>query len=257
MIFEKEQLAFNLLDVIELDQRNINIFNSGRNFDALSFRYCADTVLKTETQSVSLSDNSVCYVPAGLDYTRTSKNDHLIVIHFNSLNYFTKSIEFCYPRNTERLSATFKRILELWNSKPAGYKHLGSAIFCEVFAILYGEFGHISAYDKRIHSSVKYITENYSDPEISVKRAAEVSGMSEVYFRKLFKENFGSSPKKYIIDLRIKQAVNLIGSGYFTLSEISEMCGFSDSKYFSTEFRRVTGVSPSKYCYNYIEKRNK
>ena len=39
MIFEKETIAFQILDVLYLDQENIKMYNLNRNFDALSFRY--------------------------------------------------------------------------------------------------------------------------------------------------------------------------------------------------------------------------
>ena len=75
--------------------------------------------------------------------------------------------------------------------------------------------------------------------------------MSEVYFRKLFKKEYGISPQKYIIQLRIQNAVGLISTGYYSLKEIAYMSGYNDCKYFSVEFKKAMGVSPSEYLYNY------
>lgn len=75
--------------------------------------------------------------------------------------------------------------------------------------------------------------------------------MSEVYFRKLFKKEFNTSPKKYVIDSRIKHAVSLINSGLYTLKEIASLCGYTDYKYFSVEFKKMTGKSPSEYTYSF------
>ena len=47
MFFKKEDLTIKILDVIELDQKNINMRNYNRNFNALSFRISADTLLDT------------------------------------------------------------------------------------------------------------------------------------------------------------------------------------------------------------------
>ena len=77
--------------------------------------------------------------------------------------------------------------------------------------------------------------------------------MSDTYFRKLFKEEFGMSPKQYVIRHRIQHAASLIIAGYYTLEEIAEHCGYNDYKHFSVEFKKLTGVSPSKYVYNYEE----
>ena len=69
MFFEKDLLSFNILDVLELKQQDVNMFNSGRNFNALSFRFRSDAVLTTKTEKYSMKDNYVSYFPTRLDYT--------------------------------------------------------------------------------------------------------------------------------------------------------------------------------------------
>ena len=77
--------------------------------------------------------------------------------------------------------------------------------------------------------------------------------MSEVYFRRLFNLEFGTSPQKYIVHLRILHAKGLISTGYHTLKEVAYLSGYTDYKYFSVEFKKKVGVSPSEYVYNYKE----
>ena len=92
MFFEKETLLFNILDVLELKQRNVNKFNSERNFNALSFRIRSDAVLITKTERHSMKDNYVAYFPAGLDYTRVATVDEMIVVHFDATSYSAENI---------------------------------------------------------------------------------------------------------------------------------------------------------------------
>ena len=87
--------------------------------------------------------------------------------------------------------------------------------------------------------------------DFSISEAAIKSFISEQYFRKLFKKEFGISPKKYVIEHRIKRAQALILTNHYTIAEISELCGYSDYNHFSTEFKKITGTSPSQYFYNY------
>ena len=101
--------------------------------------------------------------------------------------------------------------------------------------------------------SINYIDENCLEEDFSLTDASKKSFISETYFRKLFKETFGISPKQYVIKRRIKHATSLIIAGYNTLSEIAQMCGYSDYKHFSVEFKKITGVSPSKYAYKFEE----
>ena len=253
LIFERDNLSFKLLDVIELKQSDVHLFNSGRNFDALSFRFRADTEIKTEDRSLHIKDNSVCFFPAHLDYTRNSTVDEFIVIHFNSFDYFSKSIAFFYPPKPEEIAPLFREILDCWTKKETGYRYRCTALLYTIFAKIREQYPAPSRYDPRIEKGVLYIKENFTRVDLSVTDAAEVCNISEVYFRKLFKKQFGVSPKTYIINARIKYAVNLIESGYYSLSEIAEMCGFEDYKYFSSQFHRIKGVPPSKYSYNYKE----
>ncbi len=69
--------------------------------------------------------------------------------------------------------------------------------------------------------------------------------LSTVYFRKLFKEIYGISPMKHIINLRIEYAINLMSTGYYSLYEIAKLSGYDDYSYFSSEFKRIKGGVPS------------
>ena len=55
------------------------------------------------------------------------------------------------------------------------------------------------------------------------------------------------SPSKYIIELRIKKAQEMLQSNCFKISTIAYACGYSSPYYFSLEFKRAVGISPSKY----------
>ena len=254
MFFENDLLSFNLIDVLELKQHNVNMFNSGRNFNALSFRFRSDAVLMTKTQKHCMKDNCVSYFPARLDYTRAATVDEMIIIHFDTINYSTKNIEYFIPDNPTVLSKHFREIFDVWNKKELGYKFKCSAILCEIFAECYTQNYVSKPQNSKIYNSVDYLLKNYKKSDLSVKEIADRSFMSEVYFRKLFKKEYGISPQKYIINLRIQNAVGLISAGYYSLKEIAYMSGYNDYKYFSVEFKKNMGVSPSEYIYDYAHR---
>jgi len=251
VFFEKDLLSFNILDVLELNQRDVNMFNSGRNFNALSFRFRSDAVLTTKTRKYSMKDNCVSYFPARLDYTRVATVDDMIVVHFDTINYNTKNIEYFIPNDHIVLSELFREIFNLWNKKELGYKFKCSAILCEIFAECYTQNYVLKSQNSKIQKSIEYLLKNYKKSDLSVKEIADRSFMSEVYFRKIFKKEYGVSPQKYIIDLRMQNAVGLISAGYYSLKEVAYMSGYNDYKHFSVEFKKNTGVSPSEYVYNY------
>jgi len=251
MFFEKEVISFNILDVLEIKQKDVCMINKGRNFNALSFRFHADAIIRTEKNEYHMKDNYLSYFPARLDYSRQSKTEDLIAIHFDTVSYNTKHIEYFIPSTPEPLQKLFKEILNVWNKKELGYKHRCSAIMHEIFAECYKQNYVIKSKDSKILNSVEYLMKNYKKSDITIKEIADQSFISEVYFRKLFKKEYGVSPQKYIIDLRIQNAVGLISAGYYSLKEIAYMSGYNDYKYFSVEFKKNIGVSPSEYVYNY------
>lgn len=247
MFFEKEMLNFNISGVLELNQEKNYTVNKGRTFSALSFRLTSDAILKTESEEYYVSDNFISFIPAGIDYDRISKFDKLIAVHFDFIDYMPNKIELFLPENSYVISKLFCEVLDCWSKRDIGYRYKCKALVYEIFAECYAQNFKANMYDSKIQNSINYITENYRSKSFSIKEASAKSFMSEVYFRKLFKEEYGISPKKYVIELRIHHAADLISSGYYSLKEVSDLCGYNDYKHFSTEFKRLMGVSPFEY----------
>ena len=240
-------ISFNLLDVLELKQENVAMYNRKRNFNALSFRLKADTILKSKTGVFQLSDSYVSFVPSNLDYSRVSKIDELIVIHFEVINCNARNIEFFKAKNPEVFQKLFSSILECWNHKEVGYKYKCSAIFNDILALCYLENYKPKPVESKIKKSVDYLLKHYNDCDLSIKVIAEQSFISEVYFRKVFAKIFDTSPLKYINDLRISKAMAMLKSDNTPIKSIASDVGFSDPLYFSRVFKETVGMTPSEF----------
>lgn len=254
MIFEQDTISFQILDVLFFNQNYIKKYNYKRNFDALSLRIKADTTIEYDNKTIHFADSTIGYFPSNVDYTRISNIDLMIVVHFKTFNYHSSEIEQFIPSDIEKLKTLFEEILRVWNEKNDAYKHKASSLLSLIFAEIYKE--NIKIYEKnpKIDLSIKYVEENYLKKDFSLQIASQKSFVSETYFRKLFRETFGISPKQYVIKRRIKHAASLIVAGYYSLSEIADICGYSDYKHFSSEFKKIIGVSPSEYSYTFDEK---
>ena len=253
MFFEQDTMAFQILDVLFFDQSYLKKYNFKRNFDALSFRYEADTVIEYKDNRLHFTDNSIGFFPSNVDYTRITTRDKMIVIHFKAFNYHTNKIESFFPVDYKKYHSLFEKILDCWNKKDISYKHEAASLLNRILSELYKDNKKIYEHTSKITPSVKYIEENCLKKDFSLKIAAEKSYVSDTYFRKLFKQESGISPKQYVINRRIKYAASLIIAGYYTLQEVSELCGYNDYKHFSVEFKKVTDISPSKYIYKFVE----
>ncbi len=247
MFFDTENLCFNITEVLSFDQYDVNWLNRRREYNALSFRIAADTDIISIGETLHLTDNNICFVPANVDYKRVTKRDKLIVVHFDILNASFDKIETIEIRKTEKLRRYFEEMLDLWTEKPVGFQYKVSSIFYNILSECIKQTTSPAEMQNPIWNSVKFLETNFMNSKITIKEIAEKSFMSEVYFRKLFKKAYNISPVKYIINLRLENAINLMRTGYYTLNEAARLSGYEDYSYFSAEFKRLKGVAPSKY----------
>ena len=247
VFFESESFSFNILEVLRLSQKNVNVTSRGRNFCALSFRFRADTDIIVGEERIHLCAGSVCFFPSRLDYTRVSALDELIVIHFETSSYTKRAVEFFTPCDPSVYADAFSRILSCWEEKKKGYKYRASAILYEIFAECYAENARERSIESAIQGSVDFLLASYRDPNITVGDIAKRSFMSEVYFRRLFKKTCGISVSSYVQQTRIEAACRMLLLTDKKISEIAEICCYNDIKFFYQAFKKITGKTPHEY----------
>ena len=91
---------------------------------------------------------------------------------------------------------------------------------------------------------VKYLEDNLSDYTISINDVCREVGMSRTTLFKKIKSLTGLGPNDYIRTYRLNRAKELLSLHEHNVSEVSDMVGFSDSKYFSVCFKKQFGISP-------------
>ena len=99
---------------------------------------------------------------------------------------------------------------------------------------------------QKIAPAIEYLSQNYNK-SITNDALAALTGVSTVYFRKLFTGTMGVSPITYVHQFRIEKAKEMLKSDYGTLSDIAQSLGYPSLYDFSRDFKKHTGVSPSKY----------
>ena len=96
---------------------------------------------------------------------------------------------------------------------------------------------------------IDYIQKNYSS-DITNGFLASKFGFHPNYLSKLVKKGTGLPLHKYILQVRVLNAVKLLETGVYKISEIAEKCGFYDIYHFSKYFRLVMGITPSAFLKN-------
>ncbi len=92
----------------------------------------------------------------------------------------------------------------------------------------------------------KYLQEQY-ETKISLEDMAMRAHLSKYHFIRLFKKYMGASPYEYLLHYRITKAKQQLCLSDQSIAQISLKTGFSSESNFSTQFSRITGMSPLKY----------
>ena len=92
----------------------------------------------------------------------------------------------------------------------------------------------------------EYMKKNISSG-ISVDDIAAACGLSESQFARRFKKTAGVTPADYLQRLRIEESCRILRATNNSITETAFKLGFSSSQYFSTVFKRYTGMTPYNY----------
>ena len=91
------------------------------------------------------------------------------------------------------------------------------------------------------------IAQGFTDPDFSLRSVMESTPLSPDHLRRLFKQELGQTPQKYLTHLRMETAKKFLsqaGGCGMPISEVAFLSGFYDPLYFSRVFRACTGSTP-------------
>lgn len=98
----------------------------------------------------------------------------------------------------------------------------------------------------RINRTIDYINDHL-DNNISIEKLADISHLSKSHFQRVFKSIVGEPANQYIKRLRLEKTLKLlIFNPSFSISEVSERCGYSTCSNFSKLFKQYYGLAPSE-----------
>ncbi|GAE16106.1 HTH-type transcriptional activator Btr [Bacteroides pyogenes] len=97
-------------------------------------------------------------------------------------------------------------------------------------------------------STVKrHVENNIDNQSFNVETLCSLMGMSRTSFYNKLKSLTDQAPADYIRLIRLEYAIRLLKEGEHNITEISEMTGFNDARYFRQVFKKHFNVSPSQY----------
>lgn len=194
---------------------------------------------------VSLNAQPLEYIVLGvegieLSITDTSDGQFCILDHFESVD----------------ISSCLRNILREMEMKQPGYEDVCQA-FMEILIIRLMRNTGLSvpaeapaAGSHRQCAAIRrYIDLHFKEP-LTLDLLAEEAHMNKHYLSHAFKREYGISPINYMISRRIEESKYLLAETDLSLSQISQLLGFSSLSYFSQVFRKSQSIPPMEYRQN-------
>ncbi len=157
----------------------------------------------------------------------------------------TRKNPFCTVSRFTELSDLLSSLLELSDDPYEASQFRCQSLLYEFFSLLL-QNANTNAITAPVETAKHIIKFNYNTDLTLTKLSARLN-LNPTYFSRLFKEKTGLSPKQYILKIRIKRAKELLSNTQYTVKEISNSIGFSDSLYFSRLFKKYENFSPLAY----------
>ncbi len=198
------------------------------------------TYIQNGKEYVSNPDTAIILPKGGNYFIRGDRTGIFPLINFECLGELCDTVTPIPAQNAEQLISDYERMKKLF-----GFDGSHAQLFSIFYSMLHRLSSDSVPYDLR--AALQLIKNEYNNVELTNSRLAEECNMSEVYFRKLFFRYFKTSPKQFVIDVRLQKAKQLLCEGGLSITAISEKCGFSNPYHFCRIFKQHTGSTPSEY----------
>lgn len=151
-------------------------------------------------------------------------------------------------KNIDAMNLLFNRVVypaaEIWQLETV------TEIKAWIFDVIHAVFAHPEVmiahqYSSLVRQAIFYIMSDYAK-QITVNSAAEQLFISSSHLMRLFKKETGKTFNEYLTDYRISLAKHFLENENLSISEVAARVGYTDSKYFSKIYKKLTGCTPQK-----------
>ena len=150
----------------------------------------------------------------------------------------------------ERIVDLYHKAIEIANEERAGYQQALSGIVMHILGLMYYRDKTRDFQDEELIRKMKKakvimresLYKNVSPEQIALELNISYSG-----FRRAFREFTGTSPLKYIVELKLNESKMLLSTTFLTVKEIAYKLNFENSDYFHVFFKKRTGMTPVEY----------
>ena len=188
--------------------------------------------------------NNIVFLPKGASYTLIGAADGRFPLINFECNGEVGDEVLAFPLSDKASCIRqYEKIKDLFLLQ--GTKHETYAAFYELLQLIFAERKPTGG---RLGQAVSYIEEHLYETDLSNETIAQELGISEVYLRKLFRQGYRTTPKQFVLGLRLAKAKKLLCRTDFSVTRISEECGFSCVYHFCRSFKSKVGCTPREFA---------
>lgn len=254
---DKRELLVNCAGSINTDIKHKSENNEGRLDFYLLYLTSGSLQFCSGESNVQINPGDIIILPPGNGYAQSFYNGaelNYLWVHFtgggveNALKELNISTFPIVNKTKEpnHLQTRFSRLFDCFLKNDSLMERDLSASLEKLLVEISRASGNFEKPKTSLSKSVNYINNSYTS-QIKIPDLAKMEGMSMTRYNLRFKEQFGIPPTKYIINLRVNMAKELLCSSSLTLSQISDACGYEDYNFFAKVFKSAVGVSPKQY----------
>ena len=237
-----------ILDVSRIKRENFHINTTDKNCFVISCRLKGESLFLYNNETVYVKPGDILYIPKGSNYKQESKNEEVIYIHFDSFSRLPKDIKIYTPSNRNAVCNLFKKCYKEYSDKNRNYQYRCISVLYEILAYMNLSEDNCATVDNPcLDSAIRFMNSHMYNTKFDINLLCRKCGISRTYFNILFKKRFNITPISYINASRIDKAKMLLDSGDYRNDEVALLCGFSETKYFYTVFKKITGMTPKEY----------
>ena len=251
-VLKEPQFTVENVDIVNvIRSNNFKHFYNGRTKNGFIYTVSGQikyTFSTDKLKEVIIKAGQTIFIPKGVVYSATylMPQTEAKIVQFDlktgSLShYFSHPQIIDFPEIGEQINSFFMPLKNHVFGHPFYYR---SKLY-ELFWKIDESYSKIPTKYKKLQLALSEISENYNKNE-KVGYYAELCDMSEVGFRRLFREYTGLSPIEYRNDIRLTNARNKLLSGEFNVSEVSELSGFTNLSFFIRLYKKKYGYTPKK-----------
>ena len=229
-------------------------FSPNMRCNELIFHFLGQATVYFDDLELQTRPNTIRFLPKGKASrydVRINEPGECIAIAFESDVPISDKAFVMDASQKQAIGLLFRKIFASWMAKEDGSYFECVSLLYKIFAEMQKQ--SYSSYDhyKKIKPAVDSILEGFLQEDITVESLARQCNMSQSYFKRLFKEKYGLSPKKYIIQLKMNHACELLLLEQYSVTQIAELCNFSDVYFFSRQFKEYMGITPTQFIKKY------